>query len=71
MSPYVLSTIIFVLLAVATGVEYVIGITEPEDLPIFSSTLAPLGFIALIKAGLIVYFYMHVYRLWRVEEDED
>jgi cytochrome c oxidase subunit 4 len=25
--------------------------------------------IALVKAGLIANFFMHIYRLWRTEED--
>lgn len=28
----------------------------------------PLFIIALIKAGLIAQFFMHIYRLWREEE---
>ena len=28
----------------------------------------PILIIAMIKSGLIVQFFMHIYRLWRVEE---
>lgn len=51
--------IVFGLLAVLTGIEYVIGSN--------SGSTALLFIIGLAKAGLIVQFYMHVYRLWREE----
>lgn len=52
--------LVFVALAVLTGIEYFVSIT-------IGSTVF-LVLIALIKAGLIVQFYMHIYRLWREEE---
>ena len=52
--------IIFVALLVLTGVEYFLGIQE-------HASAVALLLVALIKAVLIVYFFMHVYRLWREE----
>jgi hypothetical protein len=51
---------IFILLAVLTGIEYVIAITI--------ESAALLFVVALAKTGLIVNYFMHVYRLWRQEE---
>jgi heme/copper-type cytochrome/quinol oxidase subunit 4 len=51
---------VFVALLVLTIVEAVVGGLETP------STVLLL-ILALIKAALIVYFFMHVYRLWREE----
>ncbi|RPI89601.1 MAG: heme-copper oxidase subunit III [Chloroflexi bacterium] len=54
--------IIFVYLAVLTGLEFFIAIS-------FNS--APLLIVvALVKAGLVVYYYMHVYKL-NLESEND
>ena len=47
-------------LAVLTLVEYIVAIQ-------MSGNFVPLAVMALVKAVLIVYFFMHVYRLWRKE----
>ena len=52
--------VVFVVLAVLTVIEYAVGLVWPA--------LAPLMIIALLKAALIVHFFMHLYRLWREEE---
>ena len=52
--------IIFVALLVLTLIEYFIGV-QPNP------SAVALMIVALIKATLIVYFFMHVYRLWREE----
>ena len=52
--------IIFIALLVLTIVEYFIGIQE-------NASAVALMIVALIKATLIVYFFMHVFRLWREE----
>lgn len=54
---------IFLALAVLTLIEFLVAINLEE------ATVA-LMIIALIKAGLIVQFFMHIYRLWRQEEHE-
>jgi len=51
---------VFLALAVLTGIELVIAIN-------LDSPAVPLIIIALIKAGLIVQYFMHIYRLWREE----
>jgi hypothetical protein len=50
---------IFILLAVLTILEFFLGI--------WSGSLALLMLVALAKAGLVVYYYMHIYRVWREE----
>ncbi len=57
------NTIIFLALVVLTLIEFFIA-TNVDD-----STVILL-LIALVKAGLIVQFFMHIYRLWRGEEHE-
>ena len=47
--------IIFIFLAVLTGLEYFIAIAM--NVPIL------LGIVALVKAGLVMYYYMHIYKL--------
>ena len=43
-----------------SGIEYVIAVTL--------DSAALLFVVALAKTGLIVNYFMHVYRLWRQEE---
>ncbi len=52
---------IFIVLALLTVVEFAIALN-------LSNPAVPLVLVALIKAGLIVNFFMHIYRLWREEE---
>ena len=51
---------VFVALAVLTAIEYIIGLYFPSAVFLF--------IIALVKGSLVVYFFMHVYRLWREDE---
>ena len=57
------NVVIFLALVVLTLVEFIIAINldDPRVL---------LVLIGLVKAGLIVQFFMHIYRLWRQEEHE-
>lgn len=51
---------IFLILAVLTAVEFaVFRVTD--------GAMVPIMLLALVKAGLIVQYFMHVYRLWREE----
>ncbi len=52
--------IVFAALLVLTVVEYAIGIQA-------NASVVALLIVALIKAVLIVYFFMHIFRLWREE----
>ena len=52
--------IIFAVLMVLTIVEYFIGAVE-------NPSLVLLFIVALVKAALIVQFFMHIARLWREE----
>lgn len=51
--------LVFVALAILTVVEYVIGINQ---VPVIFMWL-----IALAKAGLVIWFFMHVIRAFRSE----
>ena len=55
--------IIFVYLAVLTGLEFLIAISF-NSVPL-------LVVVALVKAGLVVYYYMHVYKLNLESEHDD
>ena len=59
-SAYVTGAIVAVVLAALTIIEYFVGIRFP------SATLLLL--LGVLKAALVVYFFMHVYRLWRADE---
>jgi caa(3)-type oxidase subunit IV len=51
---------VFVALAVLTIVEYIVAVGVDANLPV-------VAVIALAKAGLIIYYFMHVVRAWRGE----
>ncbi len=48
-----IGVIVFVVLAVLTGVEYWIAVS-------MTGNLLPLSVIAVAKVGLIAYFFMHI-----------
>jgi cytochrome c oxidase subunit 3 len=58
-----LGVIIFGVLAALTVVEYIVAVYIP--------LIFLLGVIALGKAGLVVYYYMHVYKLGQDDEHTD
>lgn len=53
--------VVVLVLAVATIIEYVIAIEVDKNLPV-------LIVIAFFKAGLILYYFMHIVRAWASEE---
>ena len=53
--------IVFVILAVLTGVEFWLAVN-------LDNATVPLLIVALIKAALIVQYFMHIYRLRREED---
>ena len=55
--------IVFLVLAVLTAVEFLVAVTVTTNLP-------ALLVMALMKAGLIMYYFMHLLRVWREEEGE-
>jgi heme/copper-type cytochrome/quinol oxidase subunit 4 len=55
--------IVFLVLAVLTAVEFLVAVTVTTNLP-------ALVVMALMKAGLIMYYFMHLLRVWRGEEGE-
>jgi cytochrome c oxidase subunit 3 len=55
--------VIFILLAFLTLVEYFIAITN--------QSLLLLAIVGLVKAGLVLYYYMHVYKLGDDGHDHD
>ncbi len=56
-----LGLVVIAVLAALTVAEWFVG----TDL---DPNLIPLMAIAVVKAALIVWYFMHVYRLWRAEE---
>ena len=52
--------IIFIALAVLTAIEYfaATGLANPA---------VPVVLINIVKAALIIWYFMHIYRLWREE----
>ena len=55
--------VIFIVLAFLTFIEYVIAITNQSPLL--------LGIVAIVKAGLVLYYYMHIYKLGEAEGETD
>ena len=55
--------VIFLALVLLTLIEFFVAINMDDPTVL-------LLIIALVKAGLIVQFFMHIYRLWRTEEHE-
>lgn len=55
--------IIFIFLAVLTVLEYFIAVAL--------NAVALLAVVALVKAGLVMYYYMHIYKLSRKDDDSD
>jgi cytochrome c oxidase subunit 4 len=54
--------VVFIVLLLLTAVEFYVGVAL--------NSIALLFIISLLKAALIVYFFMHIYRLWREEGHE-
>jgi heme/copper-type cytochrome/quinol oxidase subunit 4 len=55
--------IVFIILLLLTAVEFVVGV-------FLGASIALLFVISLLKAALIVYYFMHVFRLWREESHQ-
>ncbi len=53
---------VFAALAVLTAIEYAIGVMELPTLFLWA--------IALVKAGLVIWFFMHVFRVFGAEDGE-
>lgn len=58
-----LGLLVFGLLTFLTAVEFALAV--------WLNILALLLLVALIKAGLVGYYYMHIYRLFEADEDAD
>lgn len=54
--------LVFILLAVLTIVEFFVSAWT-------DGSVVLLMIIAVLKAGIIAQFFMHIYRLWRAEEE--
>lgn len=53
---------VFIALLIVTAIEYLIAVLIPH-------ALTYLLVAALIKAGLIAYYFMHIAHLWHLEEE--
>ena len=51
--------VVFLILAVLTAVEYIMGVNQVPYILLW--------LIALIKGGLVVWFFMHVFRVFGSE----
>lgn len=58
-SGYTIGIVIALLLAVMTVIEYFVALVWPSPVILL--------LIGLVKAALVIWFFMHVYRLWRPE----
>lgn len=58
-----LGLLVFGMLAVLTAAEFGIALSINQWLL--------LALVAIIKAGLVLYYYMHIYRLFEAEQDTD
>ncbi len=58
-SVYTTAAIVAATLAILTLVEFFVAINIPSAVLIL--------LIALLKAVMVIWFFMHVYRLWRPE----
>ncbi len=56
------STMVALVLAVLTVIEYFIATHLPGD-----QILVLMFILGLLKAAAVVYFYMHISRLWNTE----
>jgi hypothetical protein len=56
MNPLARGVAVFVILAVLTGLEYILGINEAPAVLMW--------IIALIKGGLVLWFFMHLPRVF-------
>ncbi len=56
-----LGWIIFIALAVLTIIEFLVGALVHPATPYLVLT-------AIVKAGLIVYYFMHIAQLWRKDD---
>ena len=52
--------IVFAVLAVLTAVEYVVGLLEAAS----PGLVVVLWAIAIVKAGLVLYYFMHISRVF-------
>jgi cytochrome c oxidase subunit III len=58
-----LGFLVFIVLAALTAIEFCLAL--------FLNIWQLLLMVALLKAGLVVYYYMHIYRLFEPDLDED
>ncbi len=56
---YVTAAIVAIILAALTLIEFFVAINIPSAVLIL--------LIAMLKAVMVIWFFMHVYRLWRPE----
>jgi cytochrome c oxidase subunit III len=55
--------IVFTILAILSAIEFILAI--------FFNVWQLITIVALMKAGLVVYYYMHIYRLFEPDESDD
>lgn len=60
--PYFNGIAVLVVLGILTAVEYIIGTSD-------SPSVAVLAVLAIVKAAVIINWYMHLGRVWDTEGD--
>lgn len=63
MGIYKTGLVVAVFLAILTILEYIFAGQVSDE----TQRFAGLAATAIVKAGLIMYYFMHIYRLWRGE----
>jgi hypothetical protein len=63
MNPLTRGIIIFAVLAVLTGIEYILGINEVPSVVLW--------LIAVIKGGLVLWFFMHLPRVFNSDGEHE
>jgi hypothetical protein len=63
MNPLNRGVVIFIILAVLTGVEYILGINEVPAVLMW--------LIAVIKGGLVLWFFMHLPRVFNPDGEHE
>jgi heme/copper-type cytochrome/quinol oxidase subunit 4 len=63
MNPLRRGVIIFIILGVLTAIEYFLGVYESPSILLW--------IIALLKAGLVLWYFMHLPRVFNPEGDHE
>jgi heme/copper-type cytochrome/quinol oxidase subunit 4 len=60
LNPLTRGVVVFAILAVLTAIEYILGVSQVPSILLW--------IIALIKGGLVLWFFMHLARVFNPDE---